>query len=127
MSNASGHFFVYCTAKCVSLLCRSGNWFCDETFSVVLNLFSQLYTIHAEKTGIIFPCIYALLPNKSEATYYRLFQKLLEIEPLLNPVTVMINFEKAAMNALEGNFISIITGCFFHLRQMYTDVYSNND
>ena len=33
--------------------------------------------------GVIFPCIYALLPNKTEAIYDKLFKKLLEIEPLL--------------------------------------------
>ena len=102
------------TPKFVSFLCTSDNWYCDGTFSVVPNLFLQLYPLHA---GVIFPCIYALLPNKSEATYDRLFKKLLEIDPLLNPITIMIDFEKAAMNALEDNYISIISGCFFHLRQ----------
>ena len=29
----------------------------------------------------------------------------------------MVDFEKAAINALEENFISVITGCFFHLSQ----------
>ena len=29
----------------------------------------------------------------------------------------MIDFERASMNALEENFISVITGCFFHLSQ----------
>ena len=67
--------------------------------------------------GVIFPCIYALLPNKTEAIYDKLFKKLLEIEPLLNPLTIMVDFEKAAINALEENFISVITGCFFHLSQ----------
>ena len=108
---------VYGTRNFISCLSSCDNWYCDGTFSVVPDLFVQLYTIHAEKDGNIFPCIYALLPNKSEATYDKLFKKLLEIEPLLNPVTVMIDFERAAMNALEENFISVITGCFFHLSQ----------
>ena len=108
---------VYGTPKFVPLLCTSDNWYCDGTFSVVPNLFLQLYALHAEKDGVIFPCISALLRNKSEATYDRLFKKLLEIEPLLNPITIMIDFEKAAMDALKDNFISIISGCFFHLRQ----------
>ena len=29
----------------------------------------------------------------------------------------MIDFEKASMNGLENNFISVINGCFFHLSQ----------
>ena len=45
-------------------------------------------------------------------------QKLLEIEPLLNPFNYHGRLlEKAAINALEENFISVITGCFFHLSQ----------
>ena len=106
---------VYGTRKFVSYLRNCDNWYCDGTFSVVPDLFLQLYTIHAEKDGNIFPCIYALLPNKSEAIYDKLFKKLLEIEPSFNPVTVMIDFEKASLNALEENFISVITSCFFHL------------
>ena len=51
-----------------------------------------------KKMALFFPCIHALLPNKSEATYDRLFKKLLEIEPLLNPIAIMIDFEEAAMN-----------------------------
>ena len=108
---------IYGTLKFLSLLRNSDSWFCDGTFSVVPDLFTQLYTIHAEKDGVIFPCIYALLPDKTEAIYDRLFKKLLEIEPSLNPFTIMIDFEKAAVNALEENFISVITGCFFHLSQ----------
>ena len=80
-------------------------------------MFTQLYTIHAEKDGVIFPRIYALLPNKTEEIYDRLFKKLLEIKPSLNTSTIMIDFEKAALNALEENFISVITGCFFRLSQ----------
>ena len=75
--------------------------------------------------GVIFPCIYALLPNKTEAIYDKLFKKLLEIEPLLNPLTIMVDFEKAAINALEENFISVITGCFFTSRKIYSDTFKN--
>ena len=32
----------------------------------------------------------------------------------------MVDFEKAAINALEENFISVITGCFFHLSDAKT-------
>ena len=60
-------------------------------------MYTQLYTIHAEKDGVIFPCIYALLPNKTEEINDRLFKKLLEIEPL-NPSTIMIGLSKAALN-----------------------------
>ena len=58
-----------------------------------------------------------LLPIKTKEIYDRLCKKLLEIEQSLNPSTIMIDFKKAALNALEENFISVIMGCFGHLSQ----------
>ena len=73
--------------------------------------------MHAEKDGFVFPCIFALLPNKKESTYNTLLRKLLEIKPDLNPKTIMVDFEKAAINSFENNFNVVISGCFFHLSQ----------
>ena len=67
--------------------------------------------------GYIFPCVYALLPDKRESTYSKLLRKLLEIQPDLNPMNIMVDFEKAAIKSFEDNFLSIISGCFFHLSQ----------
>ena len=64
---------VYGTRNFISCLSNCDNWYCDGTFSVVPDLFVQLYTIHTEKEGNILPCIYE--------TYNKLFKKLLEIEP----------------------------------------------
>ena len=88
-----------------------------ELLKIVPDLFFQLYSIHAKFKGLVIPCVYALLPNKEEMTYDRVFRKILEIEPALNPMYIMVDFEKAAINALENNFISVISGCFFHLSQ----------
>ena len=109
---------IFASRKFLSILSECRHWYCDGTFKVVPDLFFQLYTIHAEKEGMVIPRVYALLLNKQESTYDSVFQKLLEIEPAqLNPFTVMVDFEKAAINALENNFISVISGCFFHLAQ----------
>ena len=54
----------------------SGRYYFDGTFkSVTKELFYQLYTIHFESNGGVFPVFYALLKNKKSETY----QKLLEI------------------------------------------------
>ena len=103
--------------RMLSLLEESQSWYADGTFKVVPELFFQLYTIHAEKDSMIIPCVYALLTNKSELTYKKLFTKLLDIRPELNPFLVMVDFEKAAINALESIFLSVVSGCFFHLSQ----------
>ena len=97
----------------LSLLAESQSWYADGTFKIVPEQFFQLYTIHAEKDSMIIPCVYALLTNKSESTYKKLFRKLLDIRPELNPFFIMVDFEKAAINALESTFLSVVSGCFF--------------
>ena len=100
-----------------SLLEESQSWYADGTFKVAQEQFFQLYTIHAEKDSMIVPCIYALFTNKSELTCKKLFRKLLDIRPELNPFLVMVDFEKATINALESTFLSVLSPCFFHLSQ----------
>ena len=108
---------LFCTSNFLSILKESSNWYCDGTFKVVPEQFMQIYTIHAEREGYIFPCVYGLLQAKNEVTYDRMNLKLLELEPTLNPTSIIVDFEKAAMNSLENNFNASISGCCFHLAQ----------
>lgn len=74
--------------------------------------------IHGVQYSNVFPSVFALLPNKMESTYCRLFEALKSIKPELNPDTIMIDFEKAAMNAISKTFpVTKIRGCFFHFTQ----------
>ena len=108
---------LFGTTKFLSILKESNNWYCDGTFKVVPKHLFQLYTIHAQRDAYIFPCVYALFQAKTEVTYERMLSKLLQLEPELNPTSLMVDFEKAAMNALENKFIACVYGCFFHLSQ----------
>ena len=108
---------VFTTPKFLSLLQQSNKWYADGTFKVVRKYFFQLYMIHAEKGGYVFPCVYALLPDKRERTYSILLRKLLEISPGLNPTNIMVDFEKAGINSFEEHFLAVTSGCFFHLSQ----------
>ncbi|KAI6649012.1 hypothetical protein LOD99_6895 [Oopsacas minuta] len=65
------------------------------------------------KDGYIIPCIYALMLNKLQSTYDELLKKLIEIEPELDPSSIMVDSEKASINALEENFLAVISTCFF--------------
>ena len=108
--------FVFGSPDGVSLLQRSGNWFCDGTFKVVPEIFYQLYTVHALTGTNVFPCIYALLPNKTQVTYNRLFRELSAVTNGASPTSVLMDFEKAALNAFEVVHPNTeIVGCFFHL------------
>ena len=60
-------------------LAESGHWYADGTFKVCPELFFQLYIVHGQRGGRISPCVFALLPNKTKATYIRFFRELFNI------------------------------------------------
>ena len=99
----------------LSLLRECKNWYADGTFKIAPKHLFQLYTIHTEKDGFVIPYVYALMTDKSQSSYDTVLKKLLEQEAALNPLSVILDFEKAAINAFEGNFIAVISCCFFHL------------
>ena len=94
----------------------------DGTFYACTGLFYQLYTIHADVGGQLFPLVFALLPNKTQRTHTRFFTLLKdtidERDFVLNPETVMLDFEVAVRNAITEVFpMSTLLGCFFHFTQ----------
>jgi hypothetical protein len=78
----------------------------------------QVFTIHALVDQRALPMVYVLLTDKTEASYFRVFDNLKNLQPALNPVSVMSDFEKASQNAVERAFpATAIVGCLFHLGQ----------
>ncbi|XP_060882085.1 uncharacterized protein LOC132953747 [Metopolophium dirhodum] len=62
--------------------------------------------------------IFALLPNKTETTYVNFYNALKTLNESLNPKSIMVDFEKAAINAIQSVFTNTsVRGCFFHLSQ----------
>ena len=60
----------------MSILKKSDEWYMDGTFEVVkTTLFSQLYVVvcKAPRSTLKIPCVFALLPDKSKATYSIMF------------------------------------------------------
>ena len=102
-------------------LSKNNIWMMDGTFKVAPTLFLQLYTIHViigGPNGHVFPCIYALLPNKTTQTYIKLFQILKDARPNLAPHLCIMDFELASKRALLTVFPQVsVAGCFFHLTQ----------
>ena len=111
---------LFSTEKNIELLAKSECVFSDGTFGSAPNrLFYQLYTVHAAVMGTVVPLIFALLPNKTFATYDRMC---LAISHFLPPQACikswMLDFERATINAVQKNFPSVeVRGCFFHLQQ----------
>ena len=108
---------LFATDQALELLSQSRDWYGDGTFKVCPEIFFQVYTIHARTNERTIPCVFSLLPNKTEAIYRRLVQCLLDFLPDgTAPETIMFDFERAAINSALHFFPNVtITGCFFHL------------
>ena len=108
---------IFGSPDTLQLLRESPYWFGDGTFKVCPIIFSQVYTLHGLVQDRIIPCIYALLPDKSENIYRRFFEEVrntLDLEH--SPQDIMIDFEIGAINAAAATFEGKeMKGCFFHL------------
>ena len=114
----SNRILIFGTNRTVQLLIEYRHWFVDGTFKIVPELFFQLYSLHALVLGDVIPCLYALLPNKTEATYNRFLQEISAFSPDLQPESITMDYEKGAMNAVSATFpTASIHGCFYHLAQ----------
>ncbi|CAF1600090.1 unnamed protein product [Didymodactylos carnosus] len=77
--------------------------------------------MHVAYRNAVIPVVFAVLPNKNQQTYQRLINELAELCPLWNPKSIMMDFERTAINAFGGSFTtttnpSTMLGCFFHLQ-----------
>lgn len=112
-------FQAFATLENLKLMCSSDKIFLDGTFKANPRMFKQLYTIHGKYCGQIFPLIFCLLPDKSQATYQRLFTNLKNIANSqgmnFQMKNAMMDFESAAMKTFEKVFPqTALKGCFFH-------------
>ena len=108
-------FLMFGTAQNLLELGLAEHWFLDGTFSIAPTLFEQLYTIHAIKKNKNIPLVYILLTRKHQPLYTRVFERLFELNDQLNPDSIMLDFELAAINAISSVFPNAsIKGCYFH-------------
>jgi hypothetical protein len=66
---------IYSTEENLNLMTNCNSWCTDGTFSSAPSIFYQLrvYTIHGIQYSNVLPFLFAVLPNKREETYVRLF------------------------------------------------------
>lgn len=63
-----------------------------------------------------FPLVYALTCNRKRATYDEIWEKLLELQPDINPKYIMSDFEQASIGSLKKKFPNADQRCCaFHL------------
>ena len=110
--------YVFATSKNLDILARQRHWFCDGTFDSA-PMGYQLYTVHVIADGSrTVPVVYCVARRKDRNTYNRIYQFLKDCRQNLSPLTVMIDFEMAAIQSLEHHFPEAeIQGCLFHFGQ----------
>lgn len=118
---------MFSTHGNLQLLANGEHWFADGTFKTVPPLFQQLYTIHVIIDNTVTPVVYCLLQNKTVGTYKKMLDELKILQPLLQPISILIDFEAAAIHAFEDAFPNARTrGCFFHFSQcVYRQIQAN--
>ena len=108
------------------------------------SLFEQVYCVHGLRGGLtpledghLLPSFFALLPNKSQETYMRMWEAMKQLCPRAYPTHILMDFEKAAENAFSHFWPNtFVKGCFIHLTQNifrkiqaegFQHEYQNND
>lgn len=77
-----------------------------------------MFEILATRGSIVIPLFYALLPNKRQATYVRLFELIRALRPEMQPTSIATDFEQGELNAIRQIWPRCqIHACFFHLNQ----------
>ncbi|CAF4229260.1 unnamed protein product, partial [Rotaria sp. Silwood2] len=104
---------------CQIFIAQCNIWNSDGTFKTAPKLFGQAYTIHVHNEFSMKPVLFAALEDKSEVTYLRLLQSLIQYAQCngftLSPSSILIDFEMAAFNAFRIIFPKAkIIFCHFH-------------
>ena len=93
--------------------------YADGTFKVAPPQFTQLWVIRGHFShNTVLPIAYALLENKRATSYLTVVEFISHRCPNLNPVTVVLDFEKAEHKAFRTCYPNAeVQGCLFHFNQ----------
>jgi len=114
---SNSRLIIFTCARNLRVLAMYTDWITDGTFNASPFIFVQSYSIHAVIQGKCIPLVFALLCNKDLSTYVFMLEKIQE-QLQLTTGSVMLDFEKSAMNAF-GKVLPqfAVRNCFFHLCQ----------
>lgn len=121
--NANNRILVFGTSDGLSLLAGADTLYMDGNFAMAPNIFKQIYVIRVPFGDTAVTSVYALLPNKTRATYEELFQaivdKCADLNYYINVQTVVTDFEDGVLRAVLAVFGRDVEskGCFYHLTQ----------
>jgi hypothetical protein len=121
---------IFSTPLAQTTLNEVNEFYSDGTFQITPRPFYQVYSLHVNlsdnnKENQFIPLVYALLPNKTQNTYTRLYTILKE-KLSLNIDTFKCDFEVANINAVKQVFPEAkISGCFYHFQKAVRDKADN--
>ena len=123
----SQRIIMFGTQENVEMLNASQIWLADGTFKTAPPLFSQVYCIHGLRggpnplqDGHLLPCLFILLPSKTEAIYARMWERIHLLCPTAEPTHMLMDFEIGAINSFRVEWpLTNVKGCFFHLTQNF--------
>ncbi|KRZ15892.1 hypothetical protein T11_17394 [Trichinella zimbabwensis] len=97
-------------------------WCMDGTFKIVPEWYHQLFTIHVFKESKLIPLVYSLTVRKDVVSHCENFDNLIvkaaALGVVLQPQTVICDFETALIPAVQGSFPGVhVQGCYFHFCQ----------
>ena len=72
----------------------------DGFFRIIPKPFTQVFVITAKRSKFVFPVLCALLPDKTEDTYVKLFNAVLQIWPQFTSDWISVDFENAEINSV---------------------------
>lgn len=114
------HIVIFGCQTNIDYLKQAGRVLMDGTFEYCCKYFTQLFTIHIEVNGHYVPVLFCLLPDKKQATYKALFEKIKRLMGDSSIAGVMVDFEISIHKAIKQIWPAAeIFGCRFHLTQSW--------
>ncbi|CAF2885444.1 unnamed protein product [Rotaria sp. Silwood2] len=113
---------AFASETALKILSENHHWNADGTFRTSPALFSQAYYIHVWDEYSMKPMVYSCCQDKSQQTYINLYQSLIQYATTKNitlqPKSILVYFERSAINAINEVFPStIVKCCHFHYAQ----------
>ncbi|KAG7159849.1 putative MULE transposase domain-containing protein 6, partial [Homarus americanus] len=121
--NANNRLLVFGISDGLRLLACADILYMDGNFAVAPNIFKQIYVIRVPFGDTAVISVYALLPNKTRATYEELLQaivdKCADLNYSITVKTVVTDFEDGVLRTVLAVFGRDVEskGCFYHLTQ----------
>ncbi|CAF0869379.1 unnamed protein product, partial [Brachionus calyciflorus] len=112
----------FCSPIGLEILSKAKRLHSDGTFKCTPRLYYQTFCIHVWFLEQMFPCLFVLLKEKSESIYRKMLTLLKEAcferGIVLNPDTLVTDFEIASIKAFRFHFTSIkVLGFYFNYAQ----------